>query len=207
MSSGMPLKALQVFMKVPVSKNQKTEKTAENNTSYHHFIKIRLPENMSEESLLGKLVQNNEARKVKCICGGNWKTVSANQVELIGGLKQESEACVGSPRNAYMDLTKEERQYANQMSSGMPLKALQVFMKVPVSKNQKTEKTAENNTSYHHFIKIRLPENMSEESLLGKLVQNNEARKVKCICGGNWKTVSANQVELIGGLKQESEAW
>ncbi|KRY26482.1 hypothetical protein T01_10600 [Trichinella spiralis] len=95
----------------------------------------------------------------------------------------------------------------------------QVFMKVPVSKNQKTEKTAENNTAYHHFIKIRLPENMSEKdvgqkfpydktgSLLGKLVENNEARKVKCICGGNWKTVSVNQVELIGGLKQESEAW
>ncbi|XP_003366557.1 transcriptional regulator, LysR family [Trichinella spiralis] len=80
-------------------------------------------------------------------------------------------------------------------------------MKVPVSKNQKTEKTAENNTAYHHFIKIRLPENMNEESLLGKFVQNNEARKVKCICGGNWKTVSVNQVELIGGLKQESEAW
>ncbi|KRX66295.1 hypothetical protein T09_9844 [Trichinella sp. T9] len=36
-------------MKVAVSKNQKTEKTAENNTSYHHFIKIRLPENMSED--------------------------------------------------------------------------------------------------------------------------------------------------------------
>ncbi|KRX16929.1 hypothetical protein T07_10108 [Trichinella nelsoni] len=29
---------IQVFMKVPVSKNQKTEKTAKNNTFYHHFM-------------------------------------------------------------------------------------------------------------------------------------------------------------------------
>ncbi|KRX26210.1 hypothetical protein T07_14601 [Trichinella nelsoni] len=38
-------------------------------------------------------------------------------------------------------------------------------------------------------------------------VQNMEAVEKKCICGGYWKIVSVNQVDVFVGPTRECEAW